>query len=292
MFHGSMVAIVTPMHADGSIDEDCLRRLIEWHIAQGTQAIVIIGTTGEAITLTAKEKIRAINIAVTQVAGRIPVIAGTGSNSTSTAIENTQAAMDAGADAGLSITPYCNKPTQEGLYLHFKAIAETVALPMILYNVPSRTACDLLPATIGRLATISNIVGVKEATSKIERVTEILAACNDKMDVYSGDDATFLDLMLHGARGVISVTANIVPNLMQQICNLMLEGKNEQAVQLNQKLLPLHQALFVEANPIPVKWVLNQMGLIPAGIRLPLTPLSAKYHEPLRLALQQAGIQI
>ncbi|CAN5256396.1 4-hydroxy-tetrahydrodipicolinate synthase [soil metagenome] len=292
MFHGSMVAIVTPMHLDGSIDEASLRRLIDWHIAEGTQAIIIIGTTGESPTLTAKEKVRVIKIAVEQAAGRVPVIAGTGSNSTSVAIENAQNAMAAGADACLVITPYCNKPTQEGLYLHFKAIAEAVALPMILYNVPSRTACDLLPATIARLSSISNIVGVKEATGKLERVGEILAACNNKIDVYSGDDATALDLILLGARGVISVTANMLPKAMYEICALALKGEKEKALQLNQPLMSLHKALFLEANPIPLKWALHQMGLIPAGIRLPLTPLSEQYHQSLPLAMHEAGIKL
>lgn len=292
MFHGSMVAIVTPMHLDGSIDETSLRRLIDWHIAEGTQAIIIVGTTGESPTLTAKEKVRVIKVAVEQAAGRVPVIAGTGSNSTSVAIEHTRNAMEVGADACLVITPYCNKPTQEGLYLHFKAIAEAVALPMIMYNVPSRTACDLLPATIARLSSISNIVGVKEATGKLERVGEILAACDNKIDVFSGDDATAIDLILLGARGVISVTANMLPKAMYEVCAVALKGEKEKALQLNQQLMPLHKALFFEANPIPLKWALHQMGLIPAGIRLPLTPLSEQYHQPLRLAMHEAGIKL
>jgi len=290
MFHGSMVALVTPMHQDGSVDEASLAALIEWHIEQGTDAIIAMGTTGESATLDQKEHCQVIRFIVDQAAGRIPIIAGTGANSTTEAIELTRCAMEAGADACLLVTPYYNKPTQEGLYLHHKAVAEAVPIPQILYNVPGRTACDMLPATVIRLADIPNIVGIKEATGNIERAKEILAACGDKIDLYSGDDATALDCILAGAKGDISVTANVAPKAMHEMCAAALAGDAAKARKINESLIGLHENLFLEANPIPVKWALTEMGKIQSGIRLPMTVLSDEFHEPLRQAMQAADI--
>ena len=290
MFSGSMVALVTPMRADGSLDSDCLHKLIEFHISSGTDAIVAVGTTGESATLTIEEHCDVVRQVVTQVNGRIPVIAGTGANSTTEAIALTQHAKDLGVDAALLVTPYYNKPTQEGLYLHYKAIAEAVELPQILYNVPSRTACDLLPETVARLADIKNIIGIKEATGDLSRVDEIKALCGDKLELYTGEDANTVDFILAGGQGVISVTANVAPAAMHQMCAAALAGNEVQARQINSDLALLHQTLFVEANPIPVKWALNEMDLIPAGIRLPMTVLSERYHQPVREALLAAGV--
>lgn len=290
MFRGSMVALVTPMQADGSIDDASLARLVEFHIENGTDAIVAVGTTGESATLDEKEHCGVIRRVVELVRGRIPVIAGTGANSTREAIELTRCAMQAGADACLLVTPYYNKPTQEGLYLHHKAIAEAVPIPQILYNVPGRTACDMLPETVERLAQISNIVGIKEATGNLDRARDILARCGDKIDLYSGDDATAMELMLLGGKGVISVTANAAPRLMHEMCVAALAGDRVQAEAINRKLEALHRDLFVEANPIPVKWALCEMGLIPPGIRLPLTVLSERCHEKVREAMKQAAL--
>lgn len=290
MFHGSMVALVTPMNVDGSLDRESLDRLVEFHIDNGTDAIVAVGTTGESATLDAEEHCATIARVVEVARGRIPVIAGTGSNSTREAIELTACAMEAGADACLLVTPYYNKPTQEGLYLHYKSVAEAVAIPQILYNVPGRTVCDLLPSTVQRLAEIPNIIGIKEATGDMDRAREILDRCGGKMDVYSGDDATALDLILLGGKGDISVTANIAPRAMHNMCTAALAGDRVKAEQFNEPLLGLHKNLFLEANPIPVKWALSDMGLIPAGIRLPMTPLSEQYHQSLRQAMKQAGI--
>jgi 4-hydroxy-tetrahydrodipicolinate synthase len=290
MFHGSMVALVTPMGEDGSLDWSALRRLIDWHIENGTDAIVPVGTTGESPTLDFDEHVEAIRITVEQVNGRVPVIAGTGANSTREAIELTRAAERVGADACLLVTPYYNKPTQEGLYLHYKAVADAVPIPQILYNVPGRTACDMLPETVQRLSQVSNIVGIKEASGNTERTREILRRCGERMDVYSGDDATALESILLGGKGDISVTANVAPKLMHEMCKLAREGKEREARALNERLMPLHKHLFVEANPIPVKWALQQMGMIKGGIRLPLTPLSATHHETVRAALRSAGV--
>jgi 4-hydroxy-tetrahydrodipicolinate synthase len=290
MFHGSMVALVTPMNADGSLDVPTLRRLIDFHVENGTDALVIVGSTGESATLDMAEHCEVVRLAVEHCRGRIPVIAGTGSNSTTEAIELTRCAERARADACLLVTPYYNKPTQEGLYLHHKAIAEAVPIPQILYNVPGRTACDMLPETVERLAAIPNIVGIKEATGNLERARDILRRCGDKLDVYSGDDATALDCILSGAKGDISVTANVAPKLMREMCQLALAGKEKEARAVNSRLVALHRDLFVEANPIPVKWALNEMGLIKGGIRLPLTPLSSKHHATVRQALRAAGI--
>jgi len=290
MFSGSMVALVTPMRADGSVDDVCLRKLVEFHIESGTDGIVAMGTTGESATLTVTEHCDVIQQVVAQVNGRIPVIAGTGANSTTEAIELTQKAKSIGVDAALLVTPYYNKPTQEGLYLHYKAISEAVELPQILYNVPSRTACDLLPETVARLADLENIVGIKEATGKIERVNQIRNLCGDKIELYTGEDANTVDFILAGGQGVISVTANVAPADMHNMCQAALTGDEEKAYEINNRLALLHSSLFVEANPIPVKWALFEMNLIPAGIRLPMTPLSESYRQTVREALQFAGV--
>ena len=290
MFHGSMVALVTPMREGGELDYEALCRLIEFHIDNGTDAIVAVGTTGESATLDHREHCAVIRKTVEQVRGRIPVIAGTGANSTTEAINLTRCAMEAGADAALLVTPYYNKPTQHGLYLHHKAVAEAVAIPQILYNVPGRTACDMLPETVERLAAISNIVGIKEATGKVERTRDIIARCGDRMDVYSGDDATGVELMLAGAKGVISVTANVAPRAMHDLCVAALAGRRDEAEAIDARLDALHRDLFLEANPIPVKWALYEMGLIPLGIRLPLTVLSDEHHDAVRRALRQADV--
>ena len=290
MFHGSMVALVTPMHEDGSVDFGSLERLVEFHIENGTYAIVSVGTTGESATLDEKEHCEVIRRTIEFANDRIPVIAGTGANSTTEAICLTRAAMEAGAQACLLVTPYYNKPTQEGLYLHHKAVADAVPIPQILYNVPGRTACDMLPETVARLAEVSNIIGIKEATGNLGRLQEILALCGDRMDLYSGDDATCAEFILKGGRGVISVTANVAPGAMVEMCAAALAGDRDGALAINSRLEALHHDLFVEANPIPVKWALHEMGLIPRGIRLPLTPLSAQYHERIRLALKAAEV--
>ncbi|TXR54011.1 4-hydroxy-tetrahydrodipicolinate synthase [Reinekea thalattae] len=290
MITGSMVAIVTPMNTDGSIAWGDLEKLIEFHIENDTSAIVIVGTTGESATLDMAEHEKTIKFAVDLTAGRIPVIAGTGGNSTSEAIHLTQAAKRVGADAVLIVTPYYNKPPQEGLYQHFKKIAESVDIPQILYNVPGRTAVDLLPETTLRLAQIKNIVGIKEATGDIERAKYLIDNAPEGFALYSGDDATALEFMLAGGHGDISVTANISPKAMASMCQAALNGDRELAERLNDSLMPLHKKLFLEANPIPVKWALNQMGLIPDGIRLPLVTLDARYHEPLKQAMIEAGI--
>jgi len=290
MFRGSMVALVTPMHLDGSVDFDSLSKLVEWHIDSGTAAIVSMGTTGESATLDEDEHCEVIRRTVEMADNRIPVIAGTGANSTTEAISLTRCAMQAGADACLLVTPYYNKPTQEGLYQHHKLIAETVPVPQILYNVPGRTACDMLPPTVARLSSISNIIGVKEATGELSRLSEIRQLCGENFDIYSGDDETGLEFLLQGGNGVISVTNNVVPGEMAEMCAAALAADRDTAERINQPLMGLHSKLFVEANPIPVKWVLAEMGKIPAGIRLPLTPLSEQYHETLREAMRQAGV--
>lgn len=290
MFQGSMVALVTPMKADNSLDWDALHKLVDWHLQEGTHGLVPMGTTGESPTLDYKEHMDVVAAVVDQVNGRIPVIAGTGSNSTSEAIELTQAAKDLKADGCLLITPYYNRPTQEGLYLHHKAIAEAVAIPQILYNVPGRTGVDMTPATVARLAQIANIVGIKEATGDLSRMTAMKASCPEDFSLLSGDDASAIAAMELGAVGEISVTANIAPKAVAQMCQAALDGDFAKAHTINQTLSDLHRLLFLEANPIPVKWALNQMGLIDSGIRLPLTPLSAEHHTSLREALKAAGI--
>ena len=290
MIQGSLVALVTPMEPDGSLDRDGLRRLIEFHIEQGTDGIVAVGTTGESATLDEVEHCEVIRLTVDQVAGRVPVIAGTGANSTSEAISLTRQARDLGADACLLVTPYYNKPTQEGLYLHHCAVAEAVDVPQILYNVPGRTACDMLPETIARLSHVPNIIGVKEATGNLDRAREILRLCGPDFLLYSGDDATAAEFCLLGGHGVISVTANVAPRLMHELCVAARAGHREEAMAIDARLTGLHRDLFIESNPIPVKWALAEMGLIGPGIRLPLTWLSPPCHEAVRAALRQAGV--
>ncbi|WP_323846803.1 4-hydroxy-tetrahydrodipicolinate synthase [Microbulbifer magnicolonia] len=290
MFTGSMVALATPMYADGSLDWDSLHNLVEWHIEQGTRAVVAVGTTGESATLDVGEHIDVIRRVVDQVAGRIPVIAGTGANSTSEAIELTEAAAKCGADACLLVTPYYNKPTQEGLFQHYKAIAKAVSIPQILYNVPGRTAVDMQPETVRRLAPIGNIVGIKEATGDLARARVLLDILPQDFAVYSGDDATAMELMLMGGHGDISVTANVAPAAVAQMCEAALSGDADTARAIDQRIRILHKVLFLESNPIPVKWALREMGRIDSGIRLPLTSLSAEHHATVREALRSAGV--
>jgi len=290
MLQGSMVAIVTPMFDDGSLDLDALRALIDFHINAGTDGIVIVGTTGESPTVDLDEHCLLIQTTVEYVNGRIAVVAGTGANSTSEAIELTAKAKALGVDACLLVTPYYNKPTQEGLYQHFAAIAAAVDIPQILYNVPGRTSCDMSNDTVLRLASIKNIVGIKDATGGIERGTDLLLRAPKEFAIYSGDDATGMALMLLGSHGVISVTANVAPKLMHEMCVAAMTGNVKKACEINAKLFALHQKLFIEANPIPVKWVLQQMGLIKMGIRLPMVSLSAQFHDVLRLAMRQAEL--
>jgi 4-hydroxy-tetrahydrodipicolinate synthase len=290
MIKGSIVAIVSPMLDDGSLDLEGLRRLIDWHIAEGTDGIVIVGTTGESPTVDFEEHCLLIRTAIEQAGGRVPVIAGTGGNSTREAIELQAYARKAGADMCLSVVPYYNKPTQEGWYRHFKAIAEAVDIPMIVYNVPGRTVCDMQNDTALRLAQVPNIVGIKDATGNLERGADLIRRAPKEFAVFSGDDGTGLPLMLVGGDGVISVTANVAPRAMRELCVAALGGEVQRARAINNKLLGLHRHLFVEANPIPVKWVLQEMGLIKGGIRLPLTPLSSSFHDLLRGAMEQAGI--
>ena len=290
MLKGSLVAIVTPMFEDGGLDFERLRRLIDFHIRDGSNGIVVVGTTGESPTVDFEEHCLLIRTAIEHAAGRIPVIAGTGANSTREAIALAAYAKAAGADMSLSVVPYYNKPTQEGLYRHFRTIAESVDLPQILYNVPGRTVADLQNDTVLRLAQVPNIVGLKDATANMERGAELLRRAPKGFAIYSGDDGTALPLMMLGAHGVISVTANAAPRLMQEMCAAVFAGDLPKARSHNNKLLGLHRHLFVEANPIPVKWVLQQMGLIDGGIRLPLTPLSSSFHDLLRGAMEQAEI--
>ena len=289
MLSGSLVAIVTPMLADGALDLPCLKSLIDWHVAEGTDGIVIVGTTGESPTVDVAEHCNLIESAVRFAAGRVPVVAGTGGNSTREAIELTKFAKKAGANYALSVVPYYNKPTQEGLYRHFKAIAESTDIPVILYNVPSRTVADLANATVLSLSQVPNIVGIKEATSSVERVTDLMKHVRKGFLVFSGDDATALSYMLLGAHGVISVTANVAPRLMHEMCALARAGKAADAIAINNRLLGLHRNLFLESNPIPVKWALNRMGRIAEGIRLPLTRFTAPHHETLAASLREAG---
>jgi len=283
---GSMVALVTPMHADGSVDWQALERLINWHIEQGTHGIVAVGTTGESATLGFREHDEVIERTVEIVDKRIPVIAGTGGNATDEAIRLTRHAKRVGADASLLVCPYYNKPSQEGLYRHFHAIAMAVDIPQILYNVPSRTGVDMLPETVGRLSEIDNIVAVKEAKGSIERIHDLIEHVGDGMDIYSGDDGTAMESMLVGGKGNISVVANVVPRLMSDMCLAATAGERERAERLDADMQGLHTALFMEANPIPVKWALQDMGWIEAGIRLPLTPLAEHFHDHVREALR------
>ncbi|MFF7709469.1 4-hydroxy-tetrahydrodipicolinate synthase [Pseudomonas sp. NPDC007930] len=292
MYTGSMVALVTPMSAKGELDWGSLEKLVDFHLNNGTDAIVAVGTTGESATLDVNEHIEVIRRVVQQVNKRIPVIAGTGANSTREAVELTQNAKNAGADACLLVTPYYNKPTQEGLYQHFKHIAEAVAIPQILYNVPGRTACDMLADTVARLAKVPNIVGIKEATGDMARAKQILERTDGDFILMSGDDLTAVELILLGGKGNISVTANVAPRDVADMCAAAMKGDAGTARAINEKLMPLHKNLFIEANPIPVKWALHEMGLMPEGIRLPLTWLSDACHEPLRQALRQSGVLV
>ncbi|UVE16580.1 4-hydroxy-tetrahydrodipicolinate synthase [Pseudomonas sp. LS44] len=290
MIAGSMVALVTPMDAQGRLDWDALSKLVDFHLQEGTNAIVAVGTTGESATLDVSEHIEVIRRIVDQVGRKIPVIAGTGANSTREAVELTENAKKAGADACLLVTPYYNKPTQEGLYQHFRHIAESVAIPQILYNVPGRTACDMLPETVERLSKVANIIGIKEATGDLQRGQEILDRVSRDFLVYSGDDPTAVELMLMGGKGNISVTANVAPRAMSELCAAAMAGDAATARTINERLMPLHKNLFIESNPIPVKWALYEMGLMQEGIRLPLTWLSPRCHELLRQALRQSGV--
>ncbi|MCF7977165.1 MAG: 4-hydroxy-tetrahydrodipicolinate synthase [Chromatiaceae bacterium] len=290
MIRGSIVALVTPMSVEGEVDGEALKRLVDLHVQSGTAAIVAVGTTGESATLDEAEHCEVLSRTVAAAAGRIPVIAGTGANSTTEAIRLTQCAADTGADAALLVTPYYNKPTQTGLIAHYRCIADAVDIPQILYNVPGRTACDLLPATACELASHPRIIGIKDATGDLTRVAELRAGCGPDFAIYSGDDATGCELMLQGGDGVISVTNNVAPALMAQLCQAALAGERDQALALNARLDPLHRNLFVESNPIPVKWALHEMGLIGTGIRLPLTWLSESQHAVVRQALIDAGV--
>ena len=290
MILGSIVALVTPMFDNGDVDKDSLKKLVEFHIEHGTDAIVAMGTTGESATLNDHEHMDVVKSIVDYIAGRIPVIAGTGANSTSEAITLTQAAKQVGADACLLVTPYYNKPTQEGLYLHYKAIAEAVDIPQILYNVPGRTACDMLPETIGRLAKIDHIVGVKEATGDLSRVAVIRDLCGDDFAVYTGDDASSCEFCLLGGNGTITVSGNVAPRLVHQMITAAINGDRETATSIDASLRGLHKQLFIQSNPIPVKWAVAEMGLINKGIRLPLTWLTEDCFDIVRSAMQQAQV--
>jgi 4-hydroxy-tetrahydrodipicolinate synthase len=292
MITGSLVAIVTPMREDGSLDLPRFRQLIDWHVAEGTDGIVVVGTTGESPTVDFDEHKELIRLAVEHSRGRIPIIAGTGGNSTAEAIELTESAKKAGATACLSVVPYYNKPPQEGLYRHFRKIAETVDLPMILYNVPGRTVADLANDTTLRLSEVPGIIGIKDATASMERGADLIRRAPRNFAVYSGEDSGALALILLGGHGVISVTANVAPKLMHQMCAAALVGDVKKAREVNLRLLPLHQRLFVEANPIPVKWALAEMGMIEPGLRLPLSPLAERFHQTVREALHEAGVAL
>jgi 4-hydroxy-tetrahydrodipicolinate synthase len=285
MFHGSMVALVTPMLEDTQIDYPAMAKLIEWHIESGTDALIVCGSTGEAAMLTLDEKRKLIAFVVRETKQRIPVIAGSHADSTREAIELTRMSMEQGADACLIMTPAIVKPTQEGLVKHYSAIADAVAIPQIVYNVPGRTQCDLLPETMAKLASKSNIIGIKEASGKLERIAQIRQLCGDRIDIYSGEDAIGCESVLHGAKGVISVTANVAPRLMAEMIATALKGDAPLAHERDALLQPLHHALFVESNPIPAKWALHQMGKIGTGIRLPLTTLSTRFHSTVRDAI-------
>jgi 4-hydroxy-tetrahydrodipicolinate synthase len=286
---GSIVALVTPMHEDGSVDYDALRALIDWHIAEGTDCIGVVGTTGETPTVSVPEHHEVIRVAVEHAKGRVPIMAGAGANSTAEAIELTRFAKEVGADCTLQVVPYYNKPTQEGMYRHFRAIAEAVDLPVILYNVPGRTVADMLPETTLRLAQVPGIVGIKEATGNIDRAAWLIREKPEGFSIYSGDDPTAVALMLLGGQGNVSVTANVAPRLMHELCMAAIAGDAKRAVEIHMKLLPLHKQLFVEPNPIPVKWALARMGRCKPALRLPLTPLTEGAQAALERALQDAG---
>ncbi len=290
MFQGSMVALVTPMAADGRVDFAALDGLLDWHLAEGTDGVVAVGTTGESATLEDDEHMEVVARCVQRLKGRIPVIAGTGSNNTAHAVLMSRRAQALGADAVLVVAPYYNKPVQEGLYRHYRAIAEAVSLPVLLYNVPSRTITDILPATVERLAKLKNIAGIKEATGDMARAEDIRKRCGGSFLMISGDDATAREFILKGGLGVISVTANVAPRLMHEMCKAARAGDAKLAADIDAGLAPVHKALFVETSPIPVKWALAEMGRIPPGIRLPLTPLADEYHPTVRAALRAAGV--
>jgi 4-hydroxy-tetrahydrodipicolinate synthase len=287
MFKGSLTALVTPMHEDGKLDLQAFTQLIEWHIQKGSEGLVICGTTGEAATLTPKEREQLIYSAVHQATGRVPIIVGTGTNDTNTSIEFSRMAETLGADACLLVTPYYNKPTQQGLIHHFSAIANAVRLPHLLYNVPSRTGTDLYPETAAELAKHQNIVGIKDATGSLKRLEALRLACPKEFCLLSGDDPSSVEFMLKGGNGVVSVTGNIVPDKMRQLCDFALSNREDLAKTLDYRLNPLHRALFVESNPIPTKWLLHHLNKIPAGIRLPLTPLSPQHHEAMIEAFEE-----
>ena len=293
MYKGSIVAMVTPMHDDGAVDDEALARLVEFHVAQGSDGIVAVGTTGESATLDHQEHAQVIARIVELANGRLPVIGGTGANSTTEAISLTRSAKEAGANACLLVTPYYNKPTQEGLYRHYMAIADAVDIPQILYNVPGRTACDMLAATVARLAPHERIVGIKEATGDMARIHDLRTLCGDEFAIFSGEDWMACDTILDGrGDGVISVTANVAPAAMQRMCALALAGDARGARALDATLRGLHEALFLESNPIPAKWAVANMGLMGHGLRLPLTPLSARFHDAVRAAMQQASVAL
>jgi 4-hydroxy-tetrahydrodipicolinate synthase len=287
---GSIVALVTPMLADDSVDYDALRKLIDWHIDQGTDCIGVVGTTGESPTVSVQEHCEIIRVSVTQAAGRVPIMAGCGANSTKEAIELAQFAKTVGADCQLQVVPYYNKPTQEGQYLHFKAIAEAVDLPVVLYNVPGRSVADLAHETVMRLAQVPGIIGIKEATGNIERAQWLIKEAPKGFSIYSGDDPTAVALMLCGGHGNVSVTANVAPRLMHDLCMAAIAGDTKKAMEIQLKLLPLHKALFVESNPIPVKWAVSRMGLCSESIRLPLTPFTSANRPALERVLQSTGL--
>jgi len=292
MFHGSMVALITPMTENGDVDNAALEALVAFHLENGTDAIIAMGTTGESATFTHKDHRNVVKQIIKLVAGKIPVIAGTGSNSTKEALDLTQAAKDDGADGVLLASPYYNKPTQEGLYQHHKLIADSVTIPHLLYNVPGRTAIDMHPETVARLSTVSNIVGIKEASGSLDRAKELLELCGDTLDIISGDDGIAMEMMLAGGKGNISVTANVAPAQMHEMCKAAMIGDRVKAEKINTALLELHSKLFVESNPIPVKWALHKMGYGSNAMRLPLTPLAEKYHAVVASALSKAGINV
>ena len=287
---GSIVALVTPMHDDGSVDFDALRKLIDWHIAEGTNCVGVVGTTGESPTVAVEEHCEIIRVAVEQAAGRVPIMAGAGANSTQEAIELSHYAKKVGADCSLQVVPYYNKPTQEGMYQHFKAIAEAVDLPMVLYNVPGRTVADMTPETALRLAQLPGIIGIKEATGNLERAAWLIKQAPKGFSIYSGDDPTAVALMLLGGHGNVSVTANVAPRAMAELCKAAMEQDAKRAVDIHMRLLPLHKYLFTEPNPIPVKWALARMGKIGDALRLPLTPLSEPAQAVVMTALREAGV--
>ena len=290
MYDGSIVAIVTPMAESGELDLAAWDALIDWHVAAGTDGIVVCGTTGESPTVTLAEAVTLVGRAAARLRGRLPLIAGSGTNDTAASIERTRLLAEAGADAVLAVTPYYNRPTQQGMFEHFTALADAASVPVILYNVPARTGVDLLPATVQRLATHPRIVALKEATGSLPRLMELRERCAEELELLSGDDPTAADAMLAGAAGVISVTANVAPHAMHELCAAALAGQSERARELDARLAPLHRALFVESNPIPAKWAVAQLGLIPGGIRLPLTKLSAAGQVTMRQAMQAAGV--